>query len=52
MYTMIPDCLQNFMSLALGVTEIFCLQDFPMPKYLSLKTGRNFIKYLQKFTKI
>ena len=35
--TMIPDHLQNFMNLALGVLEIYCLQDFPTPKYPNLK---------------
>ena len=38
--------LQNFMNLALGVLQIFCLQDFPMLKYLSMKRGHNLIQYL------
>ena len=38
-YTMIPDCLQYFMNLALRVLEIFCLQSFPMLKYTSLREG-------------
>ena len=42
--TMIPDCLQNFINLASGDLEIFCLQDFPVLKYLSLKMGHNLIK--------
>ena len=35
-YKMIPDWLQSFMNLALEILEIFCLQDFPGLKYLSL----------------
>ena len=36
-YAMILDRLRNFMNLALEVLESFCLQDFPMPKYMSEK---------------
>ena len=42
-YTMISDCLQNFMNLALGVLEIICLRD--LRDYPSLKRRHDLTKY-------
>ena len=37
--TLVPNSLQKIKSLAQAVPEIFCLQAFPMPQYLSLQRG-------------